>query len=59
MKDVKNYGQDLQHSAYVMQANKAHKRNALLLNVAGSLIGALSLYLMIVVMFEGALWILN
>ena len=55
MKDVKNYSQDLQHSAYVMKANKAHKRNALLLNVAGSLIGALSLYLMIVVLFEGAL----
>lgn len=55
MKDVKNYSRDPQLIAYVMKANKAHKRNALLLNVAGSFIGALSLYLMIVVMFEGAL----
>ena len=55
MKDLKNYSQDLQHSAYMMQQRKAQKRNDLLLNVVGSLIGALSLYAVIVVMFEGSL----
>ena len=55
MKDLKHYGQDIKHSALVAQATKVNKRTTLAVNAAGALIGALSVYLMVVVMFEGTL----
>ena len=55
MKDFKHYGQDIKHSALVAQATKVNKRTTIAVNVLGSLIGAFSVYLMVVVMFEGSL----
>jgi len=55
MTDLKHYGQDIKHSALVAQATKVNKRTTIAVNVLGSLIGALSVYLMVVVMFEGTL----
>ena len=55
MKDFKHYGQDIKHSALVAQATKVNKRTTIAVSLLGGLIGALSVYLIVVVMFEGAL----
>ena len=55
MKDLKHYGQDIKHSALVAQATKVNKRTTLAVNVIGSLIGALSVSLIVIVMFDGSL----
>lgn len=55
MKDLKYYGQGIKHSALVAQATKVNKRTTIAVNVLGALIGALSVYLMVVVIFEGTL----
>jgi len=55
MKDFKHHGQDIKQSALVAQATKVNKRTTIAVNVLGALIGALSVYLMVVVMFEGTL----
>jgi len=55
MKDLKNYGSDIQHSVLVTQARKVNKRTSWLVNTVGLLILAGSVYLSMVVLFEGAL----
>ena len=55
MRDLKHYGQDIKHSALVTQATKVNKRTTIAVNVIGSLIGALSVSLIVIVLFKGSL----
>lgn len=53
MKDLKHYGQGIKHSALVAQAIKVDKRTTIAVNLIGALIGAITMYLMVVIIFEG------